>query len=153
MYNNALAIMLTSLLLCACAGTNKENIANTNFPNWKLVYHHKQDGVPITGNKQQLIGLIQSGHSVRIVWPLRKDFVHITNAGFLTVMNGEIFAQAPDIIRQIPQLGEFASIALDAEDQSHWHSIFSTTGQMQSFQSVNSQLLSRQVTLKWYVFY
>ena len=70
-------------------------------------------------------------------------------------MNDEVFAQLDGIIRQIPERAENRQsrrrIALDAEQQSHWHAIVSTTGEIRAFQSLSGQLNTHQRGLEWYV--
>ncbi len=131
-------------LLGGCATTGQQQL------DWQLMLHHDAQGQTISGSKQQLITAVESGRPIRIVWPLREDFIHVADAGFLTVMNGEVFAQFDGIIRQIPDRETRRSIALDAENQSQWHAIVGTTGALQAFQSSQGQLNSRQFEYKWY---
>ncbi len=136
-------------LFVLLSGCNNQSIKPHS--DWKLVFHHDAAGQTIKGDKQTLINAVSEGRPVRLVWPLRENFIHVADAGFLTVMNGEVFAQIDDIIRQIPDQKTRKSIALDAKEQSRWHAIFSTTGEVQAFQSRDKKLNTRQRTLKWYV--
>ncbi|WP_223789973.1 hypothetical protein [Marinicella meishanensis] len=145
--NKLLALLLVSLLtvLSGCATT-----AHPNRTDWQLLYHHDATGQAISGDKQALIDAINQGRPIRLVWPIRPDFVHVADAGFLTVMNGEVFAQLPGIIRQIPDRETRRRMALDASGQSRWHAIVGTTGEIQSFQSALGELGQRQYAFKWY---
>jgi len=120
---------------------------------WQLVYAHDKDGNSVEGNKAELIKLVESGHPVRIFWPIRTGFAHALDANFLTISGGEVFAQSDNIIRQIPERPSYKRIALDASEQSKWHAIFSTTGELRSFQSKEKKLASHQFPLHWFVYY
>ena len=151
MKKNTLLIVVLTALLSGCATTGHQTQAS-----WQLIYHHDNTGKTVSGNKERLVRLIKQGHPVRIHWALAPDFSHIADAGFLTIMNGEVFAQLNGIIRQIPERSENRQsrrrIALDAEEQSHWHAIVSTTGEIRAFQSKSAQLNTHQRGLEWYVF-
>ncbi len=138
-------LFATVLLLGACASIDHRPVVD-----WQLLFHHNAQGQTISGNKQQLIEAVESGRPIRVVWPIREDFIHVADAGFLTIMNGEVFAQLDGIIRQIPDRETRRSIALDAENQSQWHAIVATTGELQAFQSSEGQLNQRQFEYKWY---
>jgi len=146
---------LLIFILIACLG-GCATTAQYNQANWQLVYQHDNEGNPISGDKQRLVKLIKQGHPVRIHWALAPDFSHIADAGFLTVMNGEVFAQLDGIIRQIPERSADRQsrrrIALDAEQQSRWHAIVSTTGEIRAFQSLSGTLNTHARGLQWYVF-
>lgn len=137
--------LLFCLTACAVQPT-------TAVPDWKLIYHHDKDGNAIAGDKNQLITLIREGRPVRIFWPIGKVLDHIADAGFITIMNNEVFAQTDAIIRQIPDKATRRRIALDAKNQSRWSAIFSTTGELRSFQSQEGKLTDYRFELKWYVF-
>lgn len=115
---------------------------------WQLVYHHDKSGRSLEGSKAQLIKAVKQGKSVRIVWKIRENFIHVHDAGFLTIIDEELFAQSDAIIRQIP---EKTDIALDAENQSHWHAIFSTTGKVRTFQSLEKKLHDYNFEISWFV--
>ncbi len=140
-----LFLILSATLLTSCTTLPSKSAAD-----WQLLYHHNAEGKAIAGDKQRLIQTILDGRPIRVVWPIRDDFIHVADAGFLTVMNGEVFAQLDGIIRQIPDRETRRSIALDAKEQSQWHAIVATTGQIQSFQSIKSTLGSNQFTYRWY---
>ncbi|WP_395376807.1 hypothetical protein [Marinicella sp. W31] len=144
----SIILLITLISGCATTGSQPQN-------KWQLIYHHDNAGSAIRGDKQRLVNLIKQGHPVRIHWALAADFSHIADAGFLTVMNGEVFAQLDGIIRQIPERSESRQtrkrIALDAEEQSRWHAIVSTTGEIRAFQSKSAQLNANRRGLEWYV--
>ncbi len=92
---------------------------------------------------------MDQGLPLRIVWVIREDFIHTMDAGFTTIWGDELFAQIDGIVRQIPR-GENQTIDLDAVEQSHWHGLFGTTGEVRNFQSKAGELKSWRDTLRWY---
>jgi hypothetical protein len=67
-------------------------------------------------------------------------------------MNDNVYAQTQPIIRQIPDQQTQERILLDAQDQSQWHAIFSTIGEICGIQSLVASLKEYRYELKWYVF-
>lgn len=128
-------------------------LPSPSYADWQLVYSHDKTGKVIQGEKQKLINFVKKGHPVRIVWPIRDNFMHMMDAGFITLMNGEVFAQVNSIIRQIPDKETRQFILLDAEKQSEWHAILSTTGEIRHFQTLNKKLNRSHFALEWYVDY
>lgn len=140
-------LLLTLSFLNGCASP-KTGVQT----DWQLILHHDSQGNIISGSKTHLIQLVTEGRPVRILWPIRDDFVHVLSGNFLTIMTGEVYAQASSIVRQIPDKATRRFIDLDAKEQSHWTAIFSTTGNIRSFQSQVGKLNSYQYPLKWYVY-
>lgn len=143
-----LIVTCTFLTLLSGCATHKMSPA----ADWQLMFHHDAAGSTVDGDKQKLIDAVTAGRPIRVVWPIRENFIHVADAGFLTVMNGEVFAQFAGIIRQIPNSETRRSIALDAEGLSQWHAIVATTGELQGFQSSEQILNSHQFTYKWYAY-
>ncbi len=139
------ALVAACVLLQACAQTTA-----SSGRAWQLVYHHDPNGAPLAGDKAALRAAVLAGQPLRIVWPVRADFWHAMDAGFLTVLGDDVLAQTHSIVRQIPD-SENARFALDAETQSHWHAVFSTTGEVRSFQSQAGELSDHRYALQWYV--
>lgn len=140
--------LVLTLMIFGC----NTQVKNSNSQ-WRLVYNHDKQGNKISGDKQKLITLIKNGHPVRIVWPIRENFHHMMDAGFITIMNEDVFAQANPIIRQIPDKKTRNTIYLDAEQQSQWRAIFSTSGELSHFQSIDKKMHQSRFGLKWFVQY
>ena len=138
-------LLILCVFLSGCASTT------VTAPDWHLIYAHDKDGNAVSGDKSRLLQLVREGRPVRIYWPIRDVVEHVADADFLTVMNGEVFAQIDGIVRQIPDRETRKRIALDAEGQSHWHAVFATTGELRSFQSADGTLGDSRFPLKWYV--
>ena len=142
-----IACFISIVILAGCHST-----VSVPFPDWQMIYHHDKNGGVIAGDKQKLLGLISEGRPVRIYWPIKNRLDHYFDAGFITVINEEVFAQVSSITKQIPDFSENSRIALDATEQSKWTAIMSTSGEFRSFQSVESKLKDYQFELKWFVF-
>ena len=90
------------------------------------------DGKVSAGSKQALIQTVRSGASVRVGWELdferdgKVDLVHWAPAQFLTVFEGEVFAQIPAISKQEPIL-KTANVRL-ARSLASWQGLLGSTG-------------------------
>ena len=92
---------------------------------WALVYAHDESGAVLEGAKDVLLSAIRDGKPVRVYWA--GSYVeHATDSFFLTIIEGEVFAQISSIRVQRPTQNP-PSVALMAEDQ-RWATIFSTNG-------------------------
>lgn len=145
MTKHYLVLILVTFFIAGCNSTPLQRV------DWQVVYHHDKNGEVIQGDKQTLIDAVKEGRPVRIVFPINDNFIHVMDAGFLTFSNGEVLAQTQGIIRQIPERPEYKRIALDAAEQSKWHAIFSTTGEIRSFQTAKGELGDMRFPLKWVV--
>lgn len=142
-----ISLLLLIMLIAGCQSTPQISV-----PDWHLVYAHDKAGNAVSGNKAQLLQYASEGRPIRVVWPIWDVLTHAADAGFLTLMNGELFAQVDAISRQIPHRQTRKSVALDAKEQSRWHAILATTGEIKSFQSIGGGLKSHQMPMQWYVF-
>jgi len=95
---------------------------------WYLAYGHDDKGVSNAGAKKDLIAAIRAGKPVRVYWAGRR-IEHLVDANFLSVLEGEVFAQISSIRGQRPSPeGQPPSIELAAPGQE-WSAIISTNGQ------------------------
>ncbi|MEO1219803.1 MAG: hypothetical protein AAFY42_00440 [Pseudomonadota bacterium] len=94
-------------------------------PTWQLTYAHDREGNAVEGSKSALIEAVREGRPVRVYWAGGR-VEHVTDSYFLTVFQGEIFAQTPLITGQRPRTDpvriEFP------EDGSTWNTIHATNG-------------------------
>ena len=115
-----------SVLVMGCASPSAPN--EDHHVRWRLIYEQAADGSAMRGSKAELIETIRTGARVRVYWKGRR-VEHLVDAGFLTVMGGEVFAQPSRIVGQRPSAeGEPPSIQL-AADGSTWTTIVSTNGE------------------------
>jgi hypothetical protein len=94
------------------------------------------DGAVSRGSKDRLRRAVEHGLPIRVGWTLRSDkpgvpdFSHWTDAGFVTLFEGETFAQIDDIQRQGPVLGK-ARVMMPA-GANRWSGIIGTNGFLES---------------------
>ncbi len=91
-------------------------------------------GRVVAGSREQLIAHVNQGGGVRVGWHLdwnvdgHIDVSHWAEGSFLTVFEGEVFAQFHDIHRQIPLAGA-GDIAFAEHDQaSRWSGKLGSNG-------------------------
>lgn len=97
---------------------------SNNTGTWQLAYAHSATGEPSKGSKTELINAVLAGKEVRVYW--EGSYVkHATDAGFLTVIGDEVFAQIQEIKGQRPTETP-PSVEIMADRK--WSTIFSTNG-------------------------
>ena len=106
---------------------------------WRLVYSVDRDG-ETRGDKARLMNAVRAGQPIRVGWGVSFNLPdgtdsgveHVANAKFLTIFDGEVFAQVDAIARQRPRPGQ-KRIVLPATGMSvPWVAIFDTTGHMRT---------------------
>jgi hypothetical protein len=95
------------------------------------------------GSKGALIQAVQAGAPIRVGWELdferdgKIDLVHWAPASFLTVFEGEVFAQIPPILKQEPILGK-ANVRVAAATVT-WQGLVGSTGFLEGRYSDTSE--------------
>jgi len=102
---------------------NSAKIDASQPSTWKMVLEQNNKGVPLKGSKAALINAIRSGNEVRIYWK-GKYVEHLTDSNFLTIIEGEVFAQITTIKGQKPTQKPPSVELRDTE----WTGIISTQG-------------------------
>lgn len=110
------------------------------------------DGVVEAGSKIALQQAVMQGHSLRVGWRLDDQqgdpvMIHWADAGFLSLFEGEVFAQMQPIHRQVPQRGH-ARINLSSELQ-HWTGLIGTNGLLVNRMDSRTQTGERKVKSWW----
>jgi hypothetical protein len=96
----------------------------------------EMDGKVSRGSKDRLRRAVESGTPVRVGWTIDAnkdgvpDLTHWADGGFLSVFEGEVFAQLEDIQRQSPVAGQ-ARIRMPA-GRHRWTGLIGTTGALES---------------------
>lgn len=102
-------------------------ITTAHCSEWQKVLEVNKNGEIISGQKNTLIDAIRQGQNIRVYW--KGSYVeHLTDAHFLTIIEGEVFTQTPTIRGQKPTQHP-PSIELREND---WTGIISTTGKFHS---------------------
>lgn len=127
-------VILTILLLSAITGISQTSNS------YSIVLTTNKEGEVITGSREKLIEYINNGSPLRIGWDLHihaKDSIytmtHWTDAGFITILEGHVFAQIKSIYVQgpkHPKKDEVASVFLNNDEPNGWVAIIGTTGVM-----------------------
>ena len=102
---------------------------------FEVVYAVDRDGNPEFGQLEELVEAVRSGAAVRVGWELSLQLPgesealaleHWTDAGFVTVWLGHVFAQLHDIYVQGPAA---MSPGIHLEPEPHgWTAVVGTTG-------------------------
>lgn len=93
------------------------------------------DGSVSRGSKDRLRRAVEHGLPIRVGWTIKSDrpgvpdFSHWTDAGFVTLFEGETFAQIDDIQRQGPVVGK-ARVIMPA-GAKRWSGIIGTNGMLE----------------------
>ncbi|WP_417463931.1 hypothetical protein [Kordiimonas sp.] len=120
----SLLIALSSAFIGAMMALSFTATANTSTPQgWQLAYEHDKDGTALAGSKDALIAAVVDGKPVRIYWAGTR-VQHVIDASFLTVLQGEVFAQIPMVSGQKPSVDP-AHVELR---DTPWRAIFATNG-------------------------
>lgn len=140
-HNIQLMAAAMCLLLSACS------VTQSGFPErTRLVYANDSEGRTTAGDKEALIEAVRLGRSIRVVTHGR-TILHAADAQFLSVFEGEVFAQLTPIDTQRPTR-EPVQI-LFREPGVQWHAIVGTNGFMTAFMDGKDPVVRAAVTY-WY---
>ncbi|MEO1483323.1 MAG: hypothetical protein AAFU77_14545 [Myxococcota bacterium] len=88
------------LALCACGTTAPQGPPTGS---WALVFENDADGGTVAGSKAALIDAVERGVPVRVM-TLGRRITHVADAAFLSIFEGEVFAQLAAIESQRPSV-------------------------------------------------
>ncbi len=97
---------------------------------WRLVYANDEQGEPVDGSKAALIDAVRDGKPVR-VYTRGRRVEHAADAQFLTIFEGEVFAQLTPIEAQQPETDP--ARVLFRNPGQKWRSIVGTNGFVTAF--------------------
>lgn len=108
---------------------------------YKVVYEADRNGKVISGSLEELIKYVNNGNPIRVGWSLamqmpNKNVIemwHWTDANFITVLNGNVFAQVKGIFQQGPSFsvsGKASVVLVSDAPANSWVGIIGTTGVM-----------------------
>ncbi|MEO0972753.1 MAG: hypothetical protein AAFX85_06630 [Pseudomonadota bacterium] len=120
----------------------------------KLLFATDLDGVVSGGSKAQLIEAVQRGEALRLGWEIdfdedgASDLSHWSEGAFLTVWEGEVFAQVTAIHRQRPRRGQ-GDVELTTPF-TEWRGLLSTKGEISgALDQPGSEPGRRRVSVVW----
>jgi hypothetical protein len=111
------------------------------------------DGSVVAGSKAALRQAANEGLPMRVGWALdadgdsTPDVAHWSDAAFLTLFEGEVFAQVPDIQRQQPVRSQ-ARVRLAAGRQ-RWSAVLGSTGRLEGHFDDGSEPSTMRVASVW----
>ena len=149
--NCIIAFSLLIILFYSCNQTQEFD------GGWKLVFKNDENGKVTYGKKVELVNAVRLGYPVRIGWGGNR-VEHIAEADFLTIFEGEVFAQINTIIGQAPRI-DSDSIKIRFRTQNHWTKIAGTngysTGLMTNYlkDTIAGGGTDRYSSTTWYVLY
>lgn len=112
------------LLLVACS-TTENNASAVTADGWSLVFENDDTGSVVAGSKAALIEAVRAGKPIR-VYTAGRRIEHASEAVFLSVFGGEVFAQLPTIESQRPLLDPLGITFRSAGQK--WRSIVGSNG-------------------------
>mgnify|MGYP001796492818 CR=1 FL=1 len=124
---------------------------------WEIAYRNDGDGATLDGSKTELINAVRKGYPIRIGWGGSR-VEHFADASFLTIFEGEVFAQIHTIVGQQPLISG-DSVKIRFRMQNHWTKLAGTNGYSTGFMtdyfkdSLTGGGVDRYNTTTWYVLY
>jgi len=107
--------------------------------NYQIIYEADKTGNAISGNLEILLNYVQNGNPIRVGWVLKfkhpqndsiVEMQHWADAGFITTLNGHVFAQINSIYQQGPAVSDPPGVFLVNDKPHGWTAIIGTTGIM-----------------------
>lgn len=139
-----LALVSFALLFAACSQPAKP--VTSEIGGWTLAYSHTEDGTPIEGSKQQLIDAVRNGKPIRVYVKGRR-VEHAAEAYFLTIFEGDVFAQVGEIQSQQPVTDP--TRILFREAGTYWRATYGSNGTVTALMDGTEQR-KRTAALSWF---
>lgn len=120
-------------LLIGALNTLEINAQHSSM--YQVICEIDREGKVLSGSLEELIGYVQNGNAVRVGWVIGEgkehEMWHWTDASFITVLKGHVFAQIKGIFAQATDpVSETPSVFLHSDQSNSWVAIFGTTGVM-----------------------
>ena len=120
MNSSIVFLCMVLILFCSC------QVPNPPAQGWHKVFQNDEKGAVTFGDKEKLIEAVRLGCPVRIGWGGNR-VEHVADAAFLTILEGEVFAQIDKIVGQAPRI-EGDTVKIRFRTQNHWTKIAGTNG-------------------------
>ena len=143
--------ILLVFIICSCQPSVESKAG------WQKVFSNDDSGETLFGDKSALIDAVRLGYPVRIGWGGNR-VEHVADASFLTIFDGEVFAQIQSIIGQAPAV-EGDSIKIRFRMQNNWTKMAGTNGYTMGFMTdyfqdtIAGGGMDRAAATTWYVLY
>jgi len=132
-------------LISACASLATDH--HSPGPSWRLAYAHDETGAVVEGSKAALIAAARNGKPVRVYFRGAR-VEHVLDAGFLTILENEIFAQIAPIQTQRPSVEP--PVIEFREPGQQWRAIVGSDGSFRAFAD-GGAVNSRKRAIRWFV--
>jgi len=160
---NYITLIVLTLILSSASPTDAKRDSFT------VLYEADANGKQIAGSLEALIDAIHNGNQVRVGWtltfadPVSGDPIemeHWTEASFITILQGHVFAQVQSIYQQGPGIGDPPSVFLVNNQANGWVAILGTTGvmrqkynesDMQIPEAMRKEMETMRVPTRWAV--
>lgn len=131
-----------ALALCFNTNIEAQKASEPIQSAYNIVYEADKDGNPLSGDLESLVQLVRSGNPIRVGWEMNlinptddSSYVleHWSDAGFISIHQGHVFAQIPSIYGQgssavQPEIDQDPSMFLVNNKPHGWVAIVGTTG-------------------------
>ncbi len=103
-----------------------------------IVCEINEEGVVVTGSLESLLLAVRQGKNIRVGWeidltkPSELTIEHWSDAGFLTIFKGHLFAQIESIFEQAPAPMTPPQVMLVDSKPDGWVGVIGTTGILRS---------------------
>ncbi|MEM7081395.1 MAG: hypothetical protein AAF465_01490 [Pseudomonadota bacterium] len=144
-----LTMVLGVMALSACTITTDLTTQDDGFDSWIMVLENDADGNTLEGSKDVLIRAVRNGKPVR-VYTAGRRIEHAADAQFLSIFDGEVFAQLTPIESQRPTLEPLQMVF--REPGQKWRAIRGTNGFVTAFMDGGEPNI-RQAGTVWFVQY
>ncbi|WP_350293550.1 hypothetical protein [uncultured Croceitalea sp.] len=142
MKKTIITFLFTFLIFTLNAQINDDN---------NIVYQTDANGKGTNGSIGALTKAIQSGKQIRVGFSMG-PVEHWTDAGFLTIFEGEVFAQIEGIFQQAPNVlneeNKIPKIDFASKKDNSWSAIIGTTGVMKMHWDFNKETLLKHLKTK-----
>ena len=143
-----ITVLILALMILSLYTYGQNNSRNQGL--YKVVYEADREGKTISGNLENLLSYVRAGNPIRVGWELGQSgpnrilLEHWTDAGFLTIHKGHLFAQINSIYAQGPSAPsvERPSVMMPNAEPNGWVSIIGTTGSMRAKFKIDQKMVN-----------
>lgn len=106
---------------------------------YSVIYETDENGITVSGNIEDLKKAVQNGNPIRVGWTInlqnqegvKKILEHWTDTKFLTILDGNVYAQINSIYEQMTDFEDSNGAIKFLDNQADgWVAIISTSGIM-----------------------
>lgn len=140
-------LFLSLLFLTACVSVDSTEVRST----WTLAYAHDENGQAVSGSKSDLIQAINGGKEIRVHFGSGR-VIHLADAAFITVFDGEVFTQVEPIQSQslVQATDDYPTHFTFRESRAKWRASIGTNGSFVALMD-GQEPIKRKRGAKWFV--